>query len=321
MLERNPGVVVHYRLLRDVVRVSVSDSALQAAQGAIQSSACVLNLASEQQENGGWGRFHSRDSSLRQHTPCTEAAVDRALALGLDASGSVLEKAATHITRIMDGELAFPDPAERNDRWKTGVRMFLASTLSLIRPRDPRLDSDREFWCEIMRRVFRSGQYSAQDEMRAHAELTGSSVHQDCYLALSGKHPLNILGSIPGTLPEELERLLLQWICQKPNGIGYLSVPLYRPPLRSAPAGIELWMVSLEILARGFPSWACFADEAMTWLWEQRSVAGLWDFGTRAGFTSYFPLSDSWKRRQDRELDWSTRVLVLLGQYCRDRGA
>jgi hypothetical protein len=36
-----------------------------------------------------------------------------------------------------------------------------------------------------------------------------------------------------------------------------------------------------------------------------------------AGRTSYFPLSQNWRRRNARRHDWSTRVLALLAKYHR----
>jgi hypothetical protein len=78
-------------------------------------------------------------------------------------------------------------PPEKNDRWATGVRLFLASTLSLILPAYPVLDDDRALWLEIVRHTFQSGVYCEDDEIKAHAELTGATV-RGSYLVLRGKY-------------------------------------------------------------------------------------------------------------------------------------
>ena len=193
VLEQTPGAVVRHRLLRDVLRKASNSPELRQAKDSLKHSQCVQELVDEQWEDGGWGRFHSQNTRLKQKTPTTEVGVERALSLGLDASHPTLQKASAHILAMMQGNVEFPDRHERNDRWQTGMRLWLASTLSLIYPDHPALKDDRELWHEIARRTFRSGKYSEQDEIDAHAELTGATV-KDGYLVLNSSYQLNILG-------------------------------------------------------------------------------------------------------------------------------
>jgi hypothetical protein len=315
VLEQDPGEIVCYRLLRDVLRRPDDDPELTRAKGTLDLSRCVQELEGEQWEDGGWGPFHSRSTHLKQKIPSTEVGVERALTLGLDRSHPVLEKAAAYIIDIMEGRRAFPDRHERNNRWETGMRHFLASTLSLIEPEHEILDADRELWGEIARRTFRSGEYRAENEMAAHAELTGATV-KDSYLVLNNRYSLNILGSVRGLLPPEVEGALLDWLWNRKDGIGYLGVPLGGVPPYGKAGRFDRWLTSLEMLGRLFPGWVDCAQEAVNWIWQQRDTEGHWDFGPRAGYVSVLPLSDSWRRRQDRRFDWTTRVLVLLRRFC-----
>jgi hypothetical protein len=314
VLAQNPGPVVRHRLLRDVLRLPAEDAALQAAREHLDDSRCVQELAREQWSDGGWGAFHSRSTKRKQKIASTEVGVERAIALGLEATHPILDRAARYIAAIMAGRLAFPDYHEKNDRWPTGMRLFLASTLSLIRPDHPLLDPDRALWLEIARRTFASGYYDEKAEIRAHAELTGATV-KDSYLVLSGRYQLNVLGSIPDTLPPRLEDALLAWLWIRPDGIGYLEVPLAAPPPDDRPGPFDRWWTSLELLARLFPDWVRFGGEAVAWLWAQRDDRGYWDFGQRPGYLSYFPLSGNWRKKRDRVFDWTTRALVLLRRY------
>ena len=195
------------------------------------------------------------------------------------------------------------------------MRLFLASTLSLIEPGHEILDQDRELWAEITRRTFRSGEYREEDEVAAHAELTGATV-KDSYLVLNNRYSLNILGSVEGLLPAGVEGALLGWLWSRGDGIGYLEVPLGGLPPYEKAGRFDRWLTSLEMLGRLFPGWVDCAQEAVSWIWEQRDAEGTWDFGPRPGYVSVLPLSDSWRRRQDRRFDWTTRVLVLLRRFC-----
>jgi len=154
------------------------------------------------------------------------------------------------------------------------MRLFLASTLSLIQPDHPLLDENRRLWLEIARRAFRSGEYREEDEIQAHAEFTGATV-QDSYLVLNGRYQVNVLGSTPGMLSEELESALLRWLWTRPDGIGYLEVPLFGSPTYRKPGPFDRWLASLELLARLFPAWVRFARPSTEWLWAQRNDRGL----------------------------------------------
>jgi hypothetical protein len=317
ILARSPGAVVSYRLHRDVIKLSPGDTELQRAKKHLKDSRNISELESEQRKDGGWGAFHSRSTKHKQKIPSTEVGVERALALGLTRSHPVLTNTADYILNIMEGKLSFPDYHEKNDRWPTGMRLFLASTLSLIVPEHPALDRDRELWHVIAMRAFQSGEYNEEDEISAHAELTGASV-KDSYLVLNNRYQLNILGSQPGTISRELEVALLQWVWRRPDGIGYLEIPLNRKPTEK-PGHLDRWLASLELLARAFPSWVRFAGASIEWLWDQQNEQGLWDFGPRPGSISNLPLSDNWRRKYNRVFDWSTRVLLLLRKYRDDK--
>ena len=313
ILEQMPEAVVRYRLLRDVLRKAPDCPELQQAKDDLKHSRCIQELEAEQWEDGGWGAFHSRSTLLKQKIPSTEVGVERALSLGLDASHPILQRASVYILNIMQGKFPFPDYHEKNDRWQTGMRLFLASTLSLVHPDHPVLDQDRRLWREIARRAFQAGKYSEEDEIQAHADLTDATV-KDSYLVLNNRYQLNVLGSIPGTLSEELETALLQWLWAKPDGIGYLEISLSQPP-PTKPGPFDRWLASLEMLARLFPLWVSLAQPSIGWLWKQADEQGCWDFGPRSGSMFFLPLSDSWRDRQNRLFDWTTRILILLRKH------
>ncbi|NOQ22968.1 MAG: hypothetical protein GQ565_10035 [Candidatus Aegiribacteria sp.] len=149
LLEQTPGIVIRYRLLRDVRRKMSNCPELQQAKDNLKYSQCIQELEQEQREDGGWGAFHSRSTRMKRKIPSTEVGVERALSLGLDASHPILQKVSAYTLGIMQGDILFPDYHEKNDRWQTGMRLFLASTLSLIYPDHPALKDDRELWHEI----------------------------------------------------------------------------------------------------------------------------------------------------------------------------
>ena len=304
--------VVRFRLLRDVLNVPPdSDEFVDARRGMLKSR-WVLELKREQRDDGGWGRFHSAMKS-KGKIVTTEAAVERGLALGLEAADPTFRATIGYLSRLLEGSIDFPDPAERNDRWATGARLFAASTLARICPALPTLDRQWKLWAKIAERTFSSGRYDAEAETRAHQTLTGASV-KDSYLVLNNRYQLALLGSRASELSKSLEKALVDWVWRKQDGVGYLEVPLSNLPQRFTAGMLDRLFTSLELLSY-FPSWRRLADNVIAWLWTNRDAEGLWDFGPRASMSVYFPLSESWRQKEHRQHDWSTRVVALLMNY------
>jgi len=318
ILDARPDAVVRLRLLRDVLGRPDHDAGLVSARDSLAVSPWGQLLAAEQHPDGGWGRFHTRNCSIPQKTPTTEAGVERAIALGLDAQHSVLATAAYYIARILRGEARFPDRAEKNDLWPTAVGLFSGSKLAEFAPNAPALDSVWDLWLAILSRTFGAGRHSAEAEQDAHDELTGASSVKGTYLALGTKYHLSLLGGRTDRIPPAVERAFVTWIWHRARGLGYLDVPLHCADRSLTKGKLERWFVSHEILSR-FPTWRELAGDAMDWLWAQHNGNGLWDFGPRVPWSNVLPLSDTWRNRRDRVFDHSTRALALLQRYHGDR--
>lgn len=312
ILQDAPDPIVSYRLLRDVIKAVPDSNILNIARQEMLSSHWVAELKNEQKEDGGWGRFHSA-MKTKGKVATTEAAVERGLALGLEASDPTFQSAIEYLSRLLEGRIDFPDPPERNNRWETGKKLFAAATLARICPTLRILDKTWDLWATIAEHTFTSGGYDGEAEMRAHEMLTGADV-KDSYLVLNNRYSLALLGSRAARLPKTVENALVDWVWHRSDGVGYLEIQLTNPPSRYTAGMLDRLFTSLELLSQ-FPSTLRSADSMIGWLWAQRSSEGLWDFGPRASFSVYFPLSQNWRNVKQRQHDWSTRVLALLKRF------
>jgi len=310
LLDCNPAVPARLKILRDVLGAGSDHPERLKLEKDILSNTHVRILEEEQRADGGWGAFHSRSTTARQTTPSTEAAVERALNLGLDRTSRILARAEAYLLSLLEGKTPFPDYHEKNVRWPIGMRLFTASTLALIHPEHPVLDQDRALWAEIVRRAFQSGTYCEEDELAAHADLTVPSV-KGSYLIINNRYTLNIVGSKPGLLPPAVEEAYINWLWSLDDGIGYLEIPLSKEPPLDKPGPLDRWFTSMEWLVRLFPASASLAEPWIVWLWNQRKPGGWWDFGSRAASSTSLPYADNWRRKGEREKDWSTCVLLL----------
>jgi len=310
LLEEVSDPVVRFRLLRDVLHKEPGSQEVVEARKGLDFHHHVRTLSDEQWEDGSWGRLHSKDYNAGQKISTTEAGVARAIHLGLDKDHPILKKASQYLLSVLEtGECR--DRPEKNDRWETGLRLIAASTLAKIEPRHPALDEIWALWLEIIERAFASGDYDEDAEVQAHKELTGASV-RGSYLTLDNKYTLGLMSSRVSEMPPGVEEALVQFIWNLDKGVGYLNVGVSLPPaMKSGP--IDRWFASHELLSR-FPTWRRLAGETVEWLWgmctEER-----WDFGPKSPTSEVMPLSENWRRGNTRQIDWTTRMLLLLGAY------
>jgi len=329
ILTNTPDPVVKLRLLRDVLRRPLDSTEVIQAKTNLSKSRWVHELESEQWSDGSWGRFHTMDTNKKQKIATTENGVSRALALGLDASHPILRKAAAYITCILEGTSKWRDRQEVSwgQSWvDSGVRLISAATLAQIQPDLPILDGVWDLWHTIIRRAFPSGKYNREQEIQAQLDLLGiriiskyarEQIKRGRALRAFSKYHIALLSSRADRLPHQLEKAYVTMIWNLDNGISYLEVPLTISPARLLsrhPSRFDAWLSSIELLTP-FASWRELARDSIGWLWEQRNEKGFWDFGPRKSLSTYFPMSESWRKKKAREFDWTTRILTLLRKY------
>ncbi len=313
VLRREPDPPVRVRLLRDVLDAPIDDSRLRSAREGLDDSPHVLLLVSEQRDDGSWGRLHSRDTHAAAAVPTTEWAVERAVALGVDRGHPMLRSAADHLAAVVTGLAAPSDPPERNDRWPTGVALFAASTLALVDSEHPALDPVWALWHEIARRTLAGGIYNPDAEAAAHRDLTGASV-RGTYLTLENRYAVTLLASRGDRMDPHVRAALYRWLWNHPKGLGYFETPPAVPPSGRATSGfIERWIWTHEILAS--LSTHAAVGPILDALEANRRSDGLWDLGPRASFASTLPLSATWRAKDARAVDWTTRILVLASRW------
>lgn len=310
LLDEVSDPVVRFRLLRDVLCKPPGNQALIEARQCLDNHRHIIALAEEQWEDGGWGRLHSKDYNTKQKIGTTEVGVTRAIHLGLDRDHPILQKASQYLLSVLEtGECR--DRPEKNDRWETGVRLIAASTLAEIIPRHTALDEVWALWLEIIKRAFASGDYDEDAEVQAHKELTGASV-RGSYLTLKNKYTLGLMSSRVSEIPPSVEKALVQFIWNLDKGIRYLNVGVsFLPAMK--PGLIDRWFASHELLSR-FPAWRNLAGDVVEWLWGM-CTEGWWDFGPKSPTSEVMPLSVNWRQGSARQIDWTTRTLLLLRAY------
>lgn len=316
ILELNPDPVPRFRLLRDVLQLAPTSADYLQAENTLQTSRWITLLVRSQWSDGTWGRFHTQDTSVKQPFATTEGAITTALDSGLDRHSPLLHKVQKVLLEYIDGKNCWPDPPEKHDNpqaWYVVLPHYTAGILAQIDKFHPRLDDFWNLWAEAARVSFQSGTYDRQKEIEVLNLLMKCRMKKPVPFHI--KPILLILSATHNRLPESLERQVLNYLMRSPAGIYYIFDKNLSefPPILSR--NFWGWFQAHKLLSR-FHLWRELAEDAINWIWTQRSEDGFWDVGRKIARKPYtcFPLSESWKRPENRKIDCSVEVMDLLSR-------
>ena len=329
ILDSKPDPVVRYLLLRDVLRLPLDDSELLDSKSHLTENKWIQQLQEEQWDDGSWGRFHSQDTKRKQIIPTTEYAIRRACQLGLDLDNPMLQKARDYCVGILLDEYETRDQKEfirfGTELWDTGIKKIVAATLSEIQPDHPVLDEYRNFWISIMIRSYPDGYYNREAEIEAHSELRKIIVTNSFKRAhidrggfqIVDRYSVRLLGTQSDLIPETVEKAYFLKLWNE--GVGYMTIGYPQEQLQSL--RFADWISKVTLLS-DFPSWKKNIKSQIEWLWQQNhengiwiTESGFWDFDSKNTGTGKTYLSSSWRKKENRAFDWTTRILVLLCKY------
>ena len=171
-------------------------------------------------------------------------------------------------------------------------------------------------WVYIIEKAFENGRF----EQIRYDEAYKTALHPqgrriDYFKHFVYFYPLALL---PGTLSPETERRMLDYVLDYPGGVYYIGYtrPVSELPPVFASAETSRYLATLELLSQYGEAHDKLAF-AVDWLNSNRDENGQWDLGSKANDGIYFPLSDSWRKTEDRKRDCTVRIERLMKQLCR----
>jgi hypothetical protein len=317
LLQMSPDPVPAYLLMRDGLDRGVSDNDLQRAKRMIHSSRWIQQLKETQLPDGTWGRFHTQNTKIRQPIPTTEVAISLSLDSGLDKNDKVLLKTVQFIENHIDGKTTWSDNPEKHDNpdaWYVTIPFLSAANLALIDNEHGKLGTFRDSWREIASVAFKSGVYDRNAEIEASNRILKCRTKN--HLRFHTKYPLILLSSTRDPIDLKLETLILDYVMSNPDGVYYLYGRKLSEMPRVSGKGFYLWLKSQMILSR-FPIWYRYAEQFVPHILDQQNDDGLWCFSeckTRRPLSS-LPLSESWRRKENKAIDCTVMTLQLLRRY------
>lgn len=263
-----------------------------------------------QNEDGTWGvMFHSMSQPNKKNPLTTEQALRRLKALGFTIEDEPIRKVVDCMAACLRGERRIDEYWEKTLDWKLFTKLMLSAWIRIFEPdNEPALQFAKR-WARVIEKGFESGNF----DRTAYAQ----AYRCEFYPNEKGKKETGFtlfyqMNLLQGVLTEETEKCLLDYVLENAGGIYYIyTKPLNQPPEVFESKETSYYLAAIEILA-GYR----FAKEKLgfvvDWLESNKDENGQWDLGVKAKDSVYFPLSDSWRKGEDRKADCTERITALL---------
>lgn len=263
-----------------------------------------------QNADGTWGHmFHSLALPNKRYPLTTEQALRRLRILGFTIEDASIRKAVDCMISCLRGERKIDDYWEKTHNWELFTKLMLSAWIKIFEPDNEEVFQFSKHWANIIERAFKSGEYNHECYLDAYTCEFSSRPKGARELDFVDFYHINLL---QGVLSEKTEKLLLDYILARENGIYYVyDKSLNRLPDVFASKETSRYLAAIEMLSE-----YQFAKEKLgfvvEWLENNRDENGQWDLGLKAKDNIYFPLSDSWREPEYRKADCTFRINKLL---------
>jgi len=296
--ELNPGAAVRYRIKR-ILREEIDQELFDE----FYNSKWVELLKANQFDDGGYGRFHSMDSKLKQKFPTTECAVNSMKMLSIQRGNPLADKLCDYMEKILKGETEWPDGFEKNKWYRPAQPLFVASKLSIFGSKCREFIEIFDRWHTVLKEAFADGEYNKERTNRMSEEILGCDI-DGSYIGLDSVYLIELFGNMQSEIKEELQQLYVKWLHDNGKPVRYTNVVLNRGFSNDFS---ELYKVYF-LLSR-FPCFRTEFENELSYLMDKRDKDGFWNFGKDF---SCQKLSDDWRSRERMKIDHTLFALLLF---------
>lgn len=280
-----------------------------------KDSQSAKEIIALQKEDGTWGSsFHSLSVPKGTKEFTTEQALRRLWILGFTIEDEVIWKAVKCMEACLRGERKIDNYWEKTHNWELFTLLMLSAWVRIFDPDNVYAVKFSKRWARVIEIAFSNGSYCHNAYLKAYRNEFSSKPKGARELDFSNFYHLVLL---KGTLSEETQNYLLDYILAKQNGIYYVytEFSISQLPKVFASKQTSHYISALEILSEydGAKAKLGFAIE---WLYQHQDSKGQWDLGKQARDGVYFPLSSSWRKVENRKKDCTYRISIVLNKLC-----
>jgi hypothetical protein len=282
------------------------------------NSKWIKQILDLQHEDGSWGCFHTLSNPTKTQPLTTEQALRRLCVLGLTKDDEPIKRAIAYMERLLTGEIPDPDRIEKSPNWAVNrPRIIAADILHFDRTNSIALEIAKR-WVSVMEQACANGAVDFDVYLSCYLNEFGIPLMKNADKAKKqcGNDICNYYPAVmyAGLLTERAESAWLDYLLQYKGGLYYVyEKQLNTPPAEFASKQTSYWLAALEVISiyRLAPEKLSFVVD---YLMQNQHDPGVWDLGKQAKDGIYFPISDSWRKAEDRQRDCTVRIKKLLGK-------
>lgn len=267
-------------------------------------------ILAAQHPDGTWGEmFHSFAQPNGKSPLTTEQALRRLKVLGFTIEDEPIRRIVDCMVTCLKGERTIDNYRESGYDWDLFSRMMLSAWVRVFDPENEAALEHAKQWGKVIEAAFVDGSFNPKAYSEAFSTEFAKDHTPTKEIGFTIFYPMNLL---QGVLTEKTERNMLDYVLTSQGGIYYIyAKSLKQLPTEFASRETSCYLAAIEILA-GYKTAKEKLGFVVKWLEVKRDENGQWDLGAKAKDNVYFPLSDSWRKAEDRRADCTERIERLL---------
>jgi hypothetical protein len=276
-----------------------------------KSSVWAERIISLQNSSGNWGYFHTLSASSKISTITTEQALRRLQILGFTENDKVINKSLKYLHNCLCRKDSIPDRIEKSHNWNIYVDLMLATWIRRFSASFEKANQIADKWGTIFSASFNKNGLSMES---FNTEFVSQFSEKPFGPRLSDPITFYTLSIISNTLPEIIEKHIIDYVLHHQTGIYYI----YDKCISTLPSIFQskqtnTFLSAIELLAeQKHVKSNKQLHYIIPWLNKNKSTESTWDLGPSVKDGVHFPLSDSWRHRENRVQDCTNRIMKLL---------
>jgi hypothetical protein len=255
-----------------------------------------------QHDDGSWGYFHTLSKPTPKQPMTTEQALRRLEILGFSINDKPIQKAVKYLHNCLTGKESIPDYYEKGSDWKSYVDLMLSTWIKRFISDDKQVNKISDKWAEILNNSFTKNQFDQN--------LYDLTYHKVLYpekgKRIWGCMSHYVVSILANSLDKSIEPIYFEYVINYPTGVYYFG---YNKSVKTLPETFASkktceYIRMIELLT-SYKNKNC-KDKLFfvkNWLESNKLNDNEWDLGKSSKDNILFPLSDSWRKDEDRKKD------------------
>ena len=267
-------------------------------------------ILNRQLQNGSWGYFHTLTKVPSKGPITTEQALRRLEILGFTIKDKPIQRTVKYLQNVLSGKDYIPDIPEKQLDWLKFRDLMISTWIKKFDPDNKIAYNVSKKWAEIVNNSFINGKFDTSIfEKLFYKILNYDNTKKP--IRFMTLYPISLVSNI---LSKDIEPLFFNYILN----YGHITYFSYPKPLTILPElfeskGTKDYIMEIELLTE-YKNIECKKQLQFVkkWIEKNKINNNEWDIGKNANDGLNFPLSDSWRLKENRIIDCTYRINKIL---------